>query len=213
MTNPPGPPEPSAGDGDQDNDPGWTDPWASPSQPSQPSQPTQPVPQPQQEQPPPPQQPQQQPGGWYGEASPGYGQQPQPYPPQQPAYGAQPPAYPPQPGYGYGQPGYPPGAYGYARPTNGKATAALWSGVGLLVTSFCCGLGIFGVIPIVLGVKARNEIRATGGQQAGDGMALAGIITGAVAVLLGILTLVFVVVALANGDWSTGTSTGYSQGL
>jgi hypothetical protein len=207
MTNPPGPtgPQgPSADDGEQGNDPGWTDPWASP------SQPTQPVPQPQQEQPAAPQPPQQ-PGGWYGEAAPGYGQQ-SPYG-QQPAYGQQQPAYPLQPGYGYGQPGYPPGAYGYARPTNGKATAALWSGVGLLVTSLCCGLGVLGVIPIVLGVKARNEIRATGGQQGGDGMALAGIITGAIAVLLGLVALVVIAVALAHGDWSTSTSAGYSEGL
>jgi hypothetical protein len=200
MTNPPGPTGPnesSADDGDRSQDPGWTDPWASP------SEPTQPVP----EQQPPPQQQ----GGWYGESSSaGYGPPPahgqQPYgQQQQPPYG-QPPAY------GYGQPGHPPGPYGYARATNGKATAALWSGIGLLVASFCCGIGILGVVPIVLGVKARNEIRASGGQQAGDGMALAGIITGAVAVLLGIVTLVVIVVALAHGDWST-SSTGYSEGL
>jgi hypothetical protein len=207
MTNPPGPDEPSAGEGDQSQDAGWTDPWASPSEPTQPvQQPEQPSQQPSQQPPPPPQQ------GWYGEApSSGYGQQP-PYA-QQP-YGQQPPygqPYPQQAGYGYGRPGYPPGAYGYARPTNGKATAALWSGVGLLVASFCCGLGVLGVIPIVLGVKARNEIRAGGGQQAGEGMALAGIITGVIAVLLGILTLVVIVVALAHGDYSTHTR--YSENL
>jgi hypothetical protein len=152
-----------------------------------------------------------QPGyGQPGYGQPGYGQ---PYPQQgypsqygQPAYG--------QPGYGqaYPQPGYPGGGYGYAaKPTNGKATAALWSGIGLLVLSFCCGLGVLGVVPIVLGVKARGEIRAGGGQQGGEGMALAGIITGSIAVLLGILTIVFIVVAIAHGDYSSGSS--YSQTL
>jgi hypothetical protein len=86
-------------------------------------------------------------------------------------------------------------------PANGKAQAALWTGIGLLVLS-CCGIGIFGVVPIVLGVKARSEISASGGQQGGDGMALAGIITGAIAVLVSLLAIVVLVVLVANGDSS-----------
>src|SRR5690349_1404832 len=68
--------------------------------------------------------------------------------PQQPAYGQQPYpqqpyGYGPQPGYGYGQAGL----YGYGAPprTNGKATAALWTGIGSIVLTLCCGLGILGV--------------------------------------------------------------------
>src|SRR3954464_12337598 len=137
-----------------------------------------------QEQPPHEQPPHEQAGhapygqGGYGQApygQPGYGQPGY----AQPGYGQQ--GYG-QPGYGqpgYGQPGYGYDPYaGYRPRTNGKALAALWTGVGALVLSLCC-LGVFGVVPIVLGVKARREVRASGGQQTGDGMALAGIVTGA----------------------------------
>jgi hypothetical protein len=182
MTQPPGTPDPhdpAAGGGS------GRDPWATPEQP-EPSQQPQP--------------PYGQPG--YGQqpyGQPGYGQQPySPYP-QQP-YGQ-------QPGYGYNHGGL----YGYGAPprTNGKATAALWSGIGSIVLTLCCGLGILGVVPIVLGVKARAEIRATGGQQEGDGMALAGIITGAVAIVLSILFIAAIVISIVSGtanfDGSTQT--------
>jgi hypothetical protein len=135
---------------------------------------------------------------------PPYGAPQQPYGYGQPTYGQQPYVDPTQPGYGQPPPyGYPP-----QRP-NGKATAALWTGIGSLVLAFCCGLGITGILPIVLGVKARGEIRATGGQQEGDGMALAGIITGAVAVVLSLVVIAVIVLALASGsadfDGSTAT--------
>lgn len=127
----------------------------------------------------------------------------QPTTPRQPAPGyGQPPYAPPQ----YAQPGY-----GYPRPTNGKATAALWTGLASIAFAFCCGLGvILGVLPIVLGVRARAEIRATGGVQDGDGMALTGIITGAVAMLLSVAILVTLVIAIANGraDFSSTPGSG-----
>lgn len=107
-----------------------------------------------------------------------------PEPPPGPAYG---PAYGPQ----YGVPA--------VRPTNGKATASLITGVGTLVLSWCCGFGLLGIVAIVLGVKARNEISASGGTQQGDGLALGGIITGAIAVVLGLLILVLIVVAVVAG--------------
>ncbi len=135
---------------------------------------------------------------------------PQPSYPQQPGYG-QPygqPAYGQQGQYGYGQPG--PYGYGYPSRTNGKATAALWTGIGSIVLAFCCGLGLIGILPIVLGVKARSEIRATGGQQEGDGMALAGIITGAIALVLSLVVISLIIIAFATGganfDGSTQTS-------
>jgi hypothetical protein len=104
-------------------------------------------------------------------------------------------SYPPGPGQ-Y-PPAYPPG-YGHPT-TNTKATASLVTGIATLVLSWCCGFGIAGVVPIVLGVKARNEIRASGGRQSGDGMALAGIITGACAIVLGVLLLALVIIAIATG--------------
>lgn len=138
-------------------------------------------------------------------------------PPEQGASG--PPTYGqgyPSPGYGtpypqeYGQ--YPPsgqyGGYGHGPTTNGKATAALVTGISSLVLSWCCGLGVAGVVAIVLGVKARNEIRASRGAQTGDGMALAGIITGAVAIVLGLAALALVIFAIASGsaDYNVDTS-------
>ncbi len=56
---------------------------------------------------------------------------------------------------------------------------ALWAMiVGILSVTCCCFL--LGVPAIVLGVLARQEIAASGGRQDGGGMALAGIVLGAV---------------------------------
>jgi len=117
-----------------------------------------------------------------------------------PAYGApagQPPGYGPPPGarappgygppQGYGQPGYgPPPGYGpgWRRPTNGMAIAAL-------VTIF-----VFPPISLVLGLIARRQIRETG--EEGDGLALAGIIVGGLAVAAFVAFLLFWIVALAS---------------
>ena len=107
--------------------------------------------------------------------------------------------------------GYPPyGPYSYLPPTNGKATAALWTGIASIVMTFCCGLGILGVVPIVLGAKARGEIRRTAGQQSGEGMALSGIIMGAIALLLSLVLIGFIAFVLAVGDSSFDTSGGTS---
>ena len=100
----------------------------------------------------------------------------------------------------------PPSAPWYPPPvsTNGKAQAALWLGVGVLVTS-CCGIGVLGVVPVVLGVQARREIAESAGLQRGDEMALAGIVTGAIALAVSLLVLTAVVVAVAvYGSASTG---------
>ena len=124
----------------------------------------------------------------YGQ--PGYGQAPYGQPPYvQPGYG--------QPAYG---PGYAPG-YGPAQPpTNGKAQGAMWTGIGSLVLTFCCVVpGLAGAVAVVLGIRARNEVRQSGGQQSGDGMALAGIITGAVAIVLSLLFIAAIVVSIVTG--------------
>lgn len=118
---------------------------------------------------------------------------PPPPPPGEPEPG--PPGrlgdYPPPQAAPAGHPGVP--------TTNAKATAALATGVGSLVLSWCCGLGVVGVVAILLGVRARAEIRASGGTQEGEGLALAGIITGAVAVVVGLVVLVVIVIALVAG--------------
>lgn len=110
------------------------------------------------------------------------------------------PPEPPPPNYGYGY-GSPYGqAYGPHRmPTNGKATASLITGVALLVLSLCPLVGLGGLVAVVLGVRARSEIRSSGGTQQGDGLALGGIITGGIAFAVGLLVLALLVVAVVAG--------------
>ncbi|MGY1689403.1 DUF4190 domain-containing protein [Geodermatophilus sp. SYSU D01105] len=104
-------------------------------------------------------------------------------PPPPPGYG--PPGYGPAPGYGP-PPGYgygpPPGFY--RRPTNTLAILAL-------VMAF-----VFAPAGLVLGIAARRQIRETG--EEGDGLALAGIIVGAIACALVVLGIVLWFVALAS---------------
>ena len=103
------------------------------------------------------------------------------------------PPGPPQPGEPYA------GGYPAPAPTNGKATSALIVGITTLVLSWCCGFGVLGLVAVVLGMKGRSEIRRSGGAQAGEGIALAGV-TGAIAVLVGLLVLVAVVAVIASGN-------------
>ena len=105
-----------------------------------------------------------------------------------------PPAGPPYPPpYGgplyYGAPG--------PMPTNGKATASLVVGATTLVLSWCCGFGVLGLVAVGLGAKAKSEIRRTGGVQPGNGLATAGIATGVVAALLGLVVIAALIAALA----------------
>ena len=118
----------------------------------------------------------------------------QPEPPEQPGYGQ-----------GYGQPygpsyGAPPPGYAPVLPTNTKATAALITGITALVLSWCCGLGVLGLVAVVLGMKGRSEVRRSQGTQTGEGLALAGIITGAIAVVIGLLVIALIVVVFATGS-------------
>ena len=67
--------------------------------------------------------------------------------------------------------------------------------------SWCCGAGTRPVcVAVGLGIRARSEIRAAGGAQGGAGVAMAGIVTGAVAAVLGLLVLVALVVVVISGN-------------
>ena len=58
-------------------------------------------------------------------------------------------------------------------------------GILSVVVCWCFGLGgILAIAAVVLGFVSRSQISDSGGLQKGDGMALAGIITGGVGVLL-----------------------------
>jgi hypothetical protein len=93
-------------------------------------------------------------------------------------YQGYPPAY-----RGYGRPGvYPPPVVPYAPPTpnNGAAVGALVCGLLAPVT-----LGFAGVPAVILGHKARAEIRRSG--ERGDGMAVAGLALGWIGVCFALL--------------------------
>lgn len=83
-----------------------------------------------------------------------------------------PPPPPPPPNYG------PPPGMPASPGTNGLAIASLV----LSLTGLFCGIGA--IVGIVLGFIARGQIKRTG--QGGDGLALAGIIIGFLAILAGI---------------------------
>jgi VIT1/CCC1 family predicted Fe2+/Mn2+ transporter len=69
-----------------------------------------------------------------------------------------------------------PGAVGAVPKTNGMAIASL-------VTSLVC----FGFLGIIFGFIATSQIKASNGQQTGQGMATAGIIIGLVTTVFGLI--------------------------
>ncbi|BDH56943.1 DUF4190 domain-containing protein [Tsukamurella sp. PLM1] len=138
-----------------------------------------------------------------------YAAQPDPYaaPPQYPG----PQQYPGQQGFGqqpFGQqlPGYPaypgqnaPGFPGYGQPmqtgTNGLAIASLICGVVSMVLFCFWGAGLLVAIPaVVMGVLAMKQIRLSG--QEGHGMALAGVITGSIGLVISLCYLILVIIGL-----------------
>ncbi|MGH9245533.1 MAG: DUF4190 domain-containing protein [Acidimicrobiales bacterium] len=62
---------------------------------------------------------------------------------------------------------------------NKKATWALITGI---LSLFCFGI-ILGPVAIVLANQAKNEIRASGGTQGGDGLATAGMVLGIIGLI------------------------------
>lgn len=107
--------------------------------------------------------------------------------------------YPPPPPGGYPPPpppggGYPPYPGAYSAPpgagTNGMAIASL----ACSLLGWACGLGP--ILGIVFGFVALNQIKQSG--QGGRGLALAGIIIGAVAIVIGVIAVVIIGVMGAN---------------
>ncbi|WP_329005211.1 DUF4190 domain-containing protein [Kribbella sp. NBC_00709] len=160
-------------------------PWVAPGQPQQSygqaqyGQPQQPYGQPQQSSGQPQYGQAQQPG-----QAPQYGQQPPPgygqgygpgqYPPQ---YGQAPAPY----GYGYG--------YSGSGGTNGLAAAALATGIGGIF------IGLSAPVAVGLGIAALVQIKRR--QQAGKGMAIAGLVIGSL-VTIGYLALIGLVIAFGS---------------
>jgi hypothetical protein len=125
------------------------------------------------------------------------------YPPVE-SYPGAPPAYPAPAGYpgtpGYpAAPGYPPNPYGgqtgypggFYYPTatgktNGLAVGSLVTAIVGLLTAWCFGVGgLIGAAGAVMGHISMGQIQQS--NESGRGMALAGVIIGWIAVVLGVL--------------------------
>ncbi|MFE0644737.1 DUF4190 domain-containing protein [Streptomyces sp. NPDC058877] len=139
--------------------------------------------------------------GYPADASGGYG-----YPPAAPA--------PAAPGYGYpgyGQPGY--GQPGYGQPgwqqppSNGMGTAAMVIGI-VAVAGFCLyGLGgILGILAVIFGIIGLKK--AGRGEATNRGMAIAGIVLGAIGIVVSAVFLSLVIWAVSQ----EGVETGYDEG-
>ncbi len=144
-------------------------------------------------------------------------QQPyEPYQPQQPyePY-QQPPTYPPQeqqpPYTGYAPPQQPyqtyQQPYGYApqyAPGPGYAPAGPTS--GMAIASLVCSLLGIGLVGVILGHLALNEIKKSGGYTQGRGLAIAGLIIGYLQIAAGVLVLLFFIIAIAFAPASSSIS-------
>lgn len=134
-----------------------------------------------------------QPGGWGDQAPPGGaaswdqpgGQQQPGWDQQQPGWGQQ----QQQPGWGQQGPGWqqsPPSS------TNGLAIASLVVGILALFTGFFFLGGVLGLIAIGLGIGGISAAKRTGG---GKGLAIGGIVTGVLGIVIAIGVLIFGVLA------------------
>ena len=151
--------------------------------------------------------------GYYGSPDPyAVGQQPAPYGGQPPypgspggpypaPYGAQPP-YAGSAAVPYGQPAYqpapPPGAVPYGQPPYGYPYVPPRRTNGFAIASMVLGIlwlyWIGSILALVFGYIARNQIRERG--DAGNGMAIAGIVLGWVGV--GVIAIAVVVGIVAS---------------
>lgn len=153
----------------------------------------------------------QQPGGYPPPGdhpqSGGYQQPGQPWDQQQ--------SYPQAPaGYGQGQYG---GQYGEQKKSNGFGIAALVLGILSLIGAFFGGVGgiVLGLLAIVFGVLGLRRVKARRADN--KGMAITGLITGVLGLLLGIAILVFAVFLVQTTEecltelQQTGDQAAYDQ--
>src|SRR5262245_6544726 len=103
---------------------------------------------------------------------------------------------PPPPPIAPPPPPYVPGAGGYPAPNEGRATISLVLGIISLVALCLCQPVslVCGAIAFFLGMGSRQRIQQSQGALGGDGMALAGLITGAIGGGLGAVFTVLLIV-------------------
>lgn len=142
--------------------------------------------------------------------------------PSPPGYPVPPGAYqpPPPPGGGYappspyGPPPAPPGQYGYGVPYWGATvtnTQAIWALVVALASMVMCPFG--GIIAVILGHSARNQIRASNGRETGDGLALSALVIGWLEVALVVIAIFVIFVLILVGNQTKNVFCNISNGL
>jgi hypothetical protein len=102
---------------------------------------------------------------------------------------------PPPPGGGYGAPQP---AYGGAQPQKTSVMAIISLVTGILGV-ICCGSFIFGIAALVLGFLGRKEINESNGTKKGGGLATAGLVLGAIGVVLSAVYWILVVAGSFDG--------------
>ncbi|MDQ6908651.1 MAG: DUF4190 domain-containing protein, partial [Chloroflexota bacterium] len=132
-------------------------------------------------------------GSGFGFDYPGYGAQPPPGQPIAPPYGS---AAPPSPHYAYA-PAY--GQQASVPPTSGFAIASLICSIA----SWFLLPFIGGVLAVIFGHIARQEIRRSQGRKRGNGLLLAGLVIGyihiAIAIVVGVVFLWLVIAFASDG--------------
>ena len=113
-------------------------------------------------------------------------------PPQPPQYGAYPGGYPPPPPQYGAYPGAYPGGYpppGAQAPKNGLGVASLVVAIIALFT--VVGGVVLGVVAIILGFLGRGRVKR--GEANNGGIAIAGIVLGALSIVLSIVVIAIAV--------------------
>ncbi len=78
--------------------------------------------------------------------------------------------------------------YQNAASTNTLAIISLVFGIVSIPTACCYGCGvIFAIVAVITGLIARSQIKQSAGRQSGDGLALAGVIIGALVTALALI--------------------------
>ncbi|AVZ75596.1 hypothetical protein SLUN_28720 [Streptomyces lunaelactis] len=153
------------------------------------------------------------PGGPAQPAAGPYGYPAPPSTPQPAPFGHAPAADP----YGGGYPGYPAYQGGYNQgwqpaPANGMGITAMV--LGIIATVLFCfyGLGIIlGILALIFGFIGRG--RAQRGEATNGGMALAGIILGAIGTVISSAFIGFIIWAIANDDFDSTNDDPWSNTL